>query len=113
MHETTNELPAWFIKNKWYQFIYAAYSSGVVPGGGNSCSSGTDCLNLTTMAQSYNDREAVVLSSGMELSSQDRSSGLIGDYLESDNSDTDDAFEVNDISASFNDQLNTVSPSAF
>lgn len=111
LNEANNDLPPWFLKNKWYQFISIAYSSGVIPGGSNSCSS--NCLSIITSNPNvtYNDREVIIVSAGLQLDSiQDRTSGGITAYFESDNSNSDDVFESGEITTTFNDQVSVIAP---
>ena len=67
LSEAPGELPPWFIKNKWHQLLYIAYSAGFVPGGGSHCIAGVDCLIVRGLANRANDREALVVSAGMTL----------------------------------------------
>ena len=94
LSETSGELPTWFIKNKWHQLLYVAYSSEFAPGGDGNCTTASDCLVLRGILATANDREALVVSSGMELAAQDRSSGALVDYYEDENATlhTDDIF---------------------
>lgn len=111
LNEANNDLPPWFLKNKWHQFIYIAYSSGVIPGGSNSCSG--NCLSIITSNPdvTYNDRQVIIVSAGLQLDSiQDRTSGGITAYFESENSNSDDAFESGEMTTIFNDQVSFIVP---
>ena len=112
LSETSGELPTWFIKNKWHQLLYVAYSSEFAPGGDGACTTASDCLVLRSILTTANDREALVVSSGMELAAQDRSSGALVDYYEDENATlhTDDIFANGAITPEFNDQAVAVSP---
>jgi hypothetical protein len=112
-----DELPEWFVDNNWQRLLYAAYSNDYVPGGSGVCTPGTDCLDIQGR-MSVNDRQAVVLSAGMELGSvtcpdssyQNRTRGRVCDYYESDNaSDGDDVFRK-DKTDTFNDRIISVNP---
>ena len=109
LSESSAELPAWFIKNKWHHLLYIAYSSGFAPGGGNHCTAGSDCLVIQGHAD---DTEALVVSAGMALPAQDRSTGAISDYYEGENATLsgDDIFTRAGITATFNDQVAVASP---
>ena len=109
LSESPAELPAWFIKNKWHHLLYVAYSSGFAPGGGNHCTAGSDCLVIQGHAD---DTEALVVSAGMALAAQDRSTGSITDYYEGENATLsgDDIFTRAGITATFNDQAAVASP---
>ena len=60
----------------------------------------------------YNNREALVLIAGGQLSSQDRSAAGLTNYFELENVNTinDDVFEKRDITNTFNDQISVVAP---
>ncbi len=110
--ETSGELPPWFIKNKWHQLLFVAYSAGFQPGADNLCLAGTDCLTLQGIFHPpAHDRKALVISAGMELAGQNRRSGLIGDYFEGENATTDDdIFHNGELTTTFNDQAAVASP---
>lgn len=120
--ESVGELPPWFLKNKWHQLIYVAYSNGLIPGGANSCTSGTDCLVISGSFNS-NDTEAIVLAAGRQLTNgicqldstfQDRANARVCDYFENNNQiPGDDTFTKNGASGTFNDKLLVVSPPLF
>lgn len=92
LSEETDNLPAWFIRNKWYQYFYIAYSSGGdIPGTVTSCTVSVDCLTLNTdipdngsnvLGQS--NVRALILYSDSSLTGQDRTDGLISSYFEGD-----------------------------
>jgi len=111
--ELSDELPGWFIRNKWYQYIYVAYSAGESPGASSVCTAGSDCLVLdiidpdtdTAIAGiGRDDIRAMLVYTGSELSGQSQANGEIEDYLDdADNVDQDDNFEKNEKSAASND----------
>lgn len=107
--EGPGELPSWFIKNRWHHLVYLAYSAGFAPGGSGHCTAGTDCLVVQGRAD---DAEALVVSAGMALADQDRSTGSITDYFEGENASLagDDTFTAADITDTFNDQVVVVAP---
>ena len=106
------ELPLWFIKNRWHQLLYAAYSTEFAPGGDGDCEAGVDCLVLRGARGARDDRTALTISAGMGLAGQDRSSGALADYYEGDNADpwADDVFDNGDLGPAFNDQAVFVAP---
>ena len=114
---TGDELPGWFVANNWQRLLYVAYSGDYVPGGSGSCTPGTDCLDIQGR-MSVNDRQAVVLSAGMELSSatcpdasyQNRSRGRVCDYFEDQNGTSGDDIFRKDKTDTFNDRIITVNP---
>ena len=107
--EGPGELPSWFIKNKWHHLVYIAYGAGFAPGGSGHCTAGTDCLVVQGRTD---DAEALVVSAGMALADQDRSTGSITDYFEGENASLagDDIFTAAAISDTFNDQVVVVAP---
>ena len=111
-----NDLPDWFFHNKWYEFIYAAFSGGFQPGAAGSCSAGGDCLSVVIpypvpAGTIKNDRHALVLTAGEELATQNRVSAAVADYFEGQNASvSDDTFVKGEISSSFNDQIGVVCP---
>ena len=109
LSESPGELPAWFLKNKWHHLLYIAYSNGFAPAGGSHCTAGSDCLVIQGHAD---DTEALVVSAGMALAAQDRSTGSITDYYEGENATLsgDDIFTRAGIDATFNDQLAVAAP---
>jgi len=119
--DVTDELPAWFLKNRWHQLIYVAYADGFKPSGSGSCTSGTDCLEIEGTLNS-DDRQALVMSAGMELetavcpdtSAQNRSNGRLCDYYEDENADDSDNLYSRDKPVDlFNDKLINVAPATF
>ena len=107
--EGPGELTYWFIKNKWHHLVYIAYGAGFAPGGSGHCTAGTDCLVVQGRT---GDAEALVVSAGMALADQDRSTGSITDYFEGENASLagDDTFTAADITETFNDQVVVVAP---
>lgn len=118
----SDDLPSWFVKNKWQQYVYADYANGFIPGGTGSCTAGTDCLEVGG-SLGTDDTEALVLSAGRFLESgicqadglpQDRGKGRLCDYFEDENAtDGDDTFRKDSESGDFNDKLMVVSPPQF
>ena len=109
LSEAPGELPAWFVKNKWHHLLFIAYSTGLAPGGAGQCTAGADCLVIQGRAD---DREALVVSAGMALVTQDRSTGSITDYYEGENATLsgNDIFTSAETTATFNDQLAVAAP---
>jgi hypothetical protein len=121
---TTNALPTWFIPNRWQRTMYVAEAAGFVPGGAGTCTPGTDCLTVTNTdtGANQNSMQAIVISAGSALSTQDRSIGcqptscnvdLLQKYLENQNPNTaggDARFKTGSATSSFNDQIRVVAP---
>ncbi len=117
---TTNALPAWFVPNRWQRTMYAAEATGFAPGGAGTCTAGTDCLTVThtDTGRVQNDVQAIVVSAGPALSTQDRSLGcspdcatLMQKYFEGQNFTTgDDNFQTGSATSSFNDQIRVIAP---
>jgi len=128
--DVTNELPAWFLKNRWHQLIYVAYADGFKPKDPlviDSCTAGLDCLEIEGTIDS-DDREALVISAGMELETdeqlctdidvsrqkQNRSNGRLCDYYEGENADDSDNLYTRGKPVDlFNDKLINVAPDTF
>jgi hypothetical protein len=112
LREDDDEIPAWFIANNWHQLTYVAYSAGDSPGGGATCTVGTDCLTLSGGGAPDNNKRALVVSASSPLATQDRSSSLITDYFENENNDAgDDNAETGGIISTFNDQIRIIDTS--
>ena len=109
LYEGPGGLPVWFLRNKWHHLIYVAYSAGFAPGASGHCIVGVDCLNVQDRATAA---PALVVSAGMALAHQDRSTGSIADYYEGENAslNADDVFAAPPRSDNFNDQVVVVSP---
>ncbi|MCH8847069.1 MAG: hypothetical protein IIC11_10100, partial [Proteobacteria bacterium] len=133
LREADEEIPGWFITNKWHQLVYIAYSAGYSPNGGAICIVGTDCLTLEQTdgvdTLSNNAVRAIVLIAGEEVQTtldstcsvvpavdQDRSTGTMNEYFELKNCDdtsvlpNDDEFQQVKLptSLNFNDQLKII-----
>ena len=104
-------IPSWLIRNNWHHLTYVAYSSDDSPGTTTDCTTGTNCLTLAGTGNPSNNKSAMVLMAGRALSTQDRSS-IAGNpdlYFENENnSGSDDLFERNELSPSFNDQIRII-----
>ena len=103
--ENYGDIPQWFLKNKWHQLTYVAYSAGDSPNGGAVCTVGTNCLTLNGGGSPDNNKRALVIGAGEPLVAQDRTSGNMTDYFENENNDAgDDNFQTGEITGTFNDQ---------
>jgi len=110
--EAVGEIPQWFLKNKWHQLIYVAYSAGDSPNGGAICTAGTDCLSLTGGGPPDDNKRALVIGAGEPLAAQDRTLGNMTDYYENgNNSNGDDGFQIGEVLATFNDQVRVLATS--
>lgn len=107
--ESADDIPGWFFKNNWHQFIYIAYSVGNVPGATANCIAGTNCLTLVGAGPPDNDKQAIVIIAGDELDTQDRSTATLDSYLELENAvQGDDQFRRAPVSSSYNDQVRII-----
>jgi hypothetical protein len=101
------------VRNKWYQYVVAAYDDGDAPGG-TTCTAGTNCITVNvknaagdTIA-SRNDVRVVVMLSGDELAGQDWSTAATTDYFdEPENIDADETFDKYAGADTFNDLIRT------
>jgi hypothetical protein len=101
----TPTLPSWLTNNNWQDVLYYAVSSEYTPTGGGTCIPGNTCLTVNNLPSPNNDKQAVVITTGRDLTSN-RPSTNIYDYLEGENASTgDNIFEKNSPSPSFNDQI--------
>ena len=113
---TAADFPEWFTKNRWQQLVYAAYSSLYEPGGaGGNCTAGTNCLQVNVQAPpaTLNSVQSLLISAGSQLDSQmeDRTSGQLDAYFESENADSGDhTFDKKEMTSSFNDQIQIICP---
>jgi hypothetical protein len=121
LSESSGDIPRWFIKNNWHQLTYIAYSEGDSPGAAAVCVEGTDCLTLNGTSD-IDDKRAIVIAAGQDTrttldsscnviaeTDQDRTSGNMNDYFESENCDqNDDVFQDDPFSDTFNDQVRVV-----
>jgi len=120
-------LPRWFLQNRWQEYVFASYADALNPtqiaaNPSGDCVAGTDCLSVEVqvpLGAVHNDRRAVVLIAGAELSSQDRSASgaAVSDYFEDENAEADtdttlpySVFDRADVDDTFNDQLSAVTP---
>ena len=119
--ETEDEIPGWFLDNKWHQLIYIAYSEGDIPGAASACVTGTNCLTLENSTTPNDDKRAIAIIAGEESTTrattcgvavdetQNRTLGQINDYFEEDNcSSGDDDFSKKDTNAFFNDHARII-----
>ena len=42
------DIPEWFVRNKWYQYVYVAYSNGEIPGATPICTAEVDCPRINS-----------------------------------------------------------------
>ncbi len=124
LNTITDAIPDWFINNDWHKLIYVAFTAGNAPGGAGVCIEGTNCLTLIG-AGNQDNKNAIVLAAGMEINTtldsscatitstlQKRINGTINEYYESENcSASDDNFQKQFTTNTFNDQVRVVEPS--
>ncbi len=109
----TDEIPSWFTANNWHHLVYVAYSSGFAPGSAAACDTDTsnlipNCLSIDDVdsVTLNNDRQALIILAGEELNTQNRTDGTIDEYYElANNSQSDDVFQEQRKTSSFNDQI--------
>jgi hypothetical protein len=77
-----DEIPEWFVENNWHHFIFAAFSQDVVAGGnidldGNCTTPTNTCLSINAdgLPARSNDVPALLISSGVEWTNQNRAIG--------------------------------------
>ena len=95
--DPVGDIPIWFTQNNWHRLVYVAASSGVMPGAGGTCIKGSDCLTVTGLTPT-DDKRVLAIMAGLELATQNRSSGSVCggiepaffcDYFEGENADFD------------------------
>ena len=108
--ELGNELPAWFVDERWHALTYVAFAAPLAaPASPRPCEAGNDCLVLDGMSPA-DDKEALVVIAGTALPGQDRSAWRIESWYERHNATlTDDVFTVRGTPGEFNDQVRVVS----
>lgn len=104
----------WFIKNEWFRQTYYAVAPGYLPGGGSSCTAGTNCLTVNNLPSSYataNDKRAVLIFAGRALTGS-RPSSSLADYLEGENQSPSDRIFTHRFgsSATLNDYAIVIAP---
>ncbi|MBI4006130.1 MAG: hypothetical protein HY356_05635 [Gammaproteobacteria bacterium] len=114
--EVSPELPEWFVKNEWHHLVYIAYpASEAISGGATACVPGTDCLVLDGAGAPDNDKRAIAIIAGEDLTTDTtRPNGTLSDYFESENSNvvSDGIFEIRqDPDDTFNDQVKVIATS--
>ncbi len=118
-----HEFPKWFFHNNWQQLMLVAESEQHFPGQSGNCADSAVCLKIngsdnsgtTRQAPNNDDKKALVIAAGQELSVllQDRDNGLISDYYEGDNNNEDTTFDLGSFDPTldvFNDQIKRVAP---
>ena len=110
--EGNNEIPEWFMRNKWYQYVMVTYSDGDAPGS-SPCVAGTDCLTLNirdsggTIVNTRDDVRVMVMLSRDELAGQAWTGATVSDYYDnaSNTNLIDNDFEKYPQSNTFNDLI--------
>jgi len=107
--ELDNELPAWFVDERWHALTYVAFAAPLAaPAKPRRCEPGTDCLVLDGMSPS-DDKEALVVIAGAALSGQNRSAWNVESWFERDNATlADDVFTIRGPPGELNDQVRVV-----
>ncbi len=104
------DLPEWFVRNKWYQYVMVAYSNGDAPGG-SVCTAGTNCLTVNMRNSSNavigarNNVRAMVMLARDELSGQSWANAAASDYFDNSGNTNlaDEIFDRQPESDTFND----------
>jgi hypothetical protein len=110
---STDPYAGWFMANQWYKQTYYAASSAHELGGSGSCVPGGTpaCITVNNFNGTTNNKRVILLLAGRSINGTTRPSGVLADYLESQNgSILDYVFETNRPSPTFNDRVVVVSP---
>ncbi|MCG8324162.1 MAG: hypothetical protein MI673_01490 [Thiotrichales bacterium] len=106
------DYPQWFTDNEWHHLVYLAYTEDLAPGyiAATNCitDAGINCLQIAGPGSTTGNIQSLVISAGSENNAQNRTTGLITDYFENDNSDLDEIFQEAIESTTFNDQLHVL-----
>ena len=107
--ELGNELPAWFVDERWHALTYVAFAAALAaPASPRRCEPGKDCLVLDGMSPA-DDKEALVVIAGAALPGQDRSAWNVASWFERGNAmPADDVFSARGTPGEFNDQVRVV-----
>ena len=109
--DVPEELPEWFINNRWHHLVYIATATEHAPGGSGQCTPASSCLSLSgRLNTATNAIEVLVITAGPTLDSQSRPSNQLNDYYENDNHDADSDYEHHKISTVFNDSVVIIAP---
>jgi len=95
-----------FLRQRWFRFMRYARADG--GNGGSGCTPGSDCLVVEDASGNtlFDDVEALVIMSGVQLAGQVWDASLDeSDLYEGDNADDDEIFTQAPESESFNDRL--------
>jgi type II secretory pathway pseudopilin PulG len=110
-----DELPGWFVKNRWHQLLHAGYSAAFAPGAAaGGCPTSGACLQLQTPLSTFTDRESMVVAAGMPLDAEQAAlranASMAGYYEDTNSTGGDNIYAKNLVSGTFNDQLSVVCP---
>ena len=117
--EDNTEFPGYFFTNLWHHYIYAKIAAdhvaiNTITGNPStdSCTPGTDCVNLQVAATpTRNELQAVLVGAGSQLTGQNRANGNMSDYFESSNAvQANDTVDRDIAAATFNDQIRVIRP---
>lgn len=93
----------WYFRNEWYRNSYYAVSNSIASGGTAPCAVG-NCLILNKPSATENDKDIVLLLSGMTLKGKTRPSAALDAYFEGGNIDGDSVYQYPRRSDSGNDK---------
>jgi hypothetical protein len=106
--DSTDATTGWFVRNEWYRLLYYAVAAGHTAANlpSPACTTGTNCLRLTSAGVQQNDKRALVLLAGRSLRNQTRPSATLTDFLDTtQNTDLGTLYEQLRIDASVNDRV--------
>lgn len=109
--DENGDLPDWFVRNNWHQYVMVAYDNGDAPGG-TQCTAGTDCISVNVRNASNDilatrdNVRVVVMLAGNALTGQSWGNATAADYYdEVENTDADELFDRYAESDNYNDVL--------
>jgi hypothetical protein len=101
-------ITGWFVRNEWYRLLYYAVAEGQTAAYKASlpCTTGTNCVRLTSGGVQQDNKRALVLLAGRSLRNQTRPSAALADFLDTtQNTDLGTLYEQVRIDASVNDRV--------
>jgi len=100
--DATDAITGWFVRNEWYRLLYygAAQTTTATSLPGVGCTTGSNCLRLTTWPSTAVawDKRALLIVAGRSMSGLVRPNGTITDFVEFQNNDGGTLYEQQPIS---------------
>jgi len=102
---------SWFFDNEWHKQLYYAATPQAVFGGSGACVPGTNCIVVNGAAGPTNNKRVILALAGRAINGSPRTSSVLGDYLEGENSSAADrTFETGPRNFTRNDKIAILAP---